>query len=165
MKGSDVTTIVANVKTLAKTEIEQEAASAGMPAEAVDAAEQQYLAAIDDRAGDIESTFQSTVDEGFRGAFLLVGICFARGVGAACALPGRQAAARAGEGGADALIARNCHPGRRAGTPLWHTASMRINVSSYIPGTSAVHACDARVKIVLLAAYSVTLFWCVLGWA
>ena len=48
---------------------------AGMPAEAVDAAEQQYLAAIDDRAGDIESTFQSTVDEGFRGAFLLVGIC------------------------------------------------------------------------------------------
>ena len=46
-----------------------------MPAEAVDAAEQQYLAAIDDRAGDIESTFQSTVDEGFRGAFLLVGIC------------------------------------------------------------------------------------------
>ncbi|EQI15350.1 UNVERIFIED_ORG: sugar (and other) transporter family protein [Clostridioides difficile F501] len=75
MKGSDVTTIVANVKTLAKIEIEQEAASAGMPTEAVDAAEQQYLAAIDDRAGDIESTFQSTVDEGFRGAFLLVGIC------------------------------------------------------------------------------------------
>ena len=35
---------------------------------------------------------------------------------------------------------------------------MRINVSSYIPGTSVVHACDARVKIVLLAAYSVTLF-------
>ena len=41
---------------------------------------------------------------------------------------------------------------------MWHTASMRINVSSYIPGTSVVHACDARVKIVLLAAYSVTLF-------
>ena len=35
---------------------------------------------------------------------------------------------------------------------------MRINVSSYIPGTSPVHACDARVKIVLLAAFSVTLF-------
>ena len=35
---------------------------------------------------------------------------------------------------------------------------MRINVSSYIPGTSVVHACDARVKIVLLAAFSVTLF-------
>ena len=48
--------------------------------EAVDAAEQQYLAAIDDRAGDIESTFQSTVDEGFRGAFLLVGICSLAGL-------------------------------------------------------------------------------------
>ena len=35
---------------------------------------------------------------------------------------------------------------------------MRINVSSYIPGTSPIHACDARVKIVLLAMYSVTLF-------
>ncbi len=36
---------------------------------------------------------------------------------------------------------------------------MRINVSSYIPGTSFVHTCDARVKIVLLAAFSVTLFF------
>lgn len=35
---------------------------------------------------------------------------------------------------------------------------MRINVSSYIPGTSFVHTCDARVKIVLLIVYSVTLF-------
>lgn len=35
---------------------------------------------------------------------------------------------------------------------------MRLNVSSYISGTSPVHACDARVKIVLLVAYSVTLF-------
>lgn len=35
---------------------------------------------------------------------------------------------------------------------------MRINVSSYIPGTSPIHACDARVKIVLLAMYSVMLF-------
>ncbi|RDB64689.1 energy-coupling factor transporter transmembrane protein EcfT [Gordonibacter sp. 28C] len=35
---------------------------------------------------------------------------------------------------------------------------MRIDVSSYIPGSSPVHACDARVKIVLLAAYSVALF-------
>ena len=34
---------------------------------------------------------------------------------------------------------------------------MRINVNSYIPGTSPIHACDARVKIVLLAAYSVPL--------
>lgn len=35
---------------------------------------------------------------------------------------------------------------------------MRINVSSYIPGTSPIHTCDARVKILLLVAYSVTLF-------
>ena len=75
MENSDVTTIVGNVKTLAKTEIEQEATAAGMPSEAVDAAEYQYLAAIDERAGTIEDTFQSTLDEGFRGAFLLVGAC------------------------------------------------------------------------------------------
>lgn len=36
---------------------------------------------------------------------------------------------------------------------------MRIDVSSYISGSSPVHACDARVKILLLAAYSVTLFF------
>lgn len=35
---------------------------------------------------------------------------------------------------------------------------MRINVSTYISGSSPIHACDARVKIMLLAAYSVTLF-------
>lgn len=35
---------------------------------------------------------------------------------------------------------------------------MRINVSTYIPRTSPIHACDARVKLVLLLAYSVTLF-------
>lgn len=35
---------------------------------------------------------------------------------------------------------------------------MRINVSTYIPGMSPVHTCDARVKIVLLAVYSITLF-------
>ena len=35
---------------------------------------------------------------------------------------------------------------------------MRLNVSSYIYGTSPIHACDARVKIVLLLAYSITLF-------
>ncbi|OUO91335.1 cobalt ABC transporter [Gordonibacter sp. An230] len=46
---------------------------------------------------------------------------------------------------------------------------MRIDVSSYIPGSSPVHLCDARVKIVLLAAYSATLFlvraWAGLGLA
>lgn len=36
---------------------------------------------------------------------------------------------------------------------------MRISVSSYIPGTSPVHACDARVKVLLLLAYSLTLFF------
>ena len=35
---------------------------------------------------------------------------------------------------------------------------MRLSVSTYIPGSSPVHACDARVKILLLLAYSVTLF-------
>lgn len=75
MENSDVTTIVGSVKTLAKTEIAQAATAAGMPSEAVDAAEDQYLAAIDERAGTIEDTFQSTLDEGFRGAFLLVGAC------------------------------------------------------------------------------------------
>ncbi len=35
---------------------------------------------------------------------------------------------------------------------------MRLTVNTYCGGTSPVHACDARVKIVLLAAYSVTLF-------
>lgn len=44
---------------------------------------------------------------------------------------------------------------------------MWIDVSAYIPGTSPVHTCDARVKIILLAAFSVTLFlvstWAGLG--
>lgn len=35
---------------------------------------------------------------------------------------------------------------------------MRIPVSTYIPGTSPVHRADARVKIALLLAYSITLF-------
>ena len=40
---------------------------------------------------------------------------------------------------------------------------MKLNVSTYISGDSPVHACDARVKIVLLIAYSVTIF-CVRTW-
>ena len=35
---------------------------------------------------------------------------------------------------------------------------MKLKVSAYIAGTSPVHRCDARVKIVLLLAYSITLF-------
>lgn len=41
---------------------------------------------------------------------------------------------------------------------MWHTAAMRLKASSYIPGSSVIHTCDARVKIILLIAYSVTLF-------
>lgn len=36
---------------------------------------------------------------------------------------------------------------------------MQLTVSTYIPGTSPLHRLDARVKIVLLAAYSVALFF------
>lgn len=36
---------------------------------------------------------------------------------------------------------------------------MRFNASVYISGTSPVHLCDARVKLVLLVGYSVTLFF------
>ena len=36
---------------------------------------------------------------------------------------------------------------------------MRLQVSAYIPGTSPVHACDARVKVALLVVYTATIFW------
>lgn len=36
---------------------------------------------------------------------------------------------------------------------------MRLQVSAYIPGTSPIHACDPRVKVVLLAVYTIALFW------
>ncbi|MEF9926125.1 MAG: energy-coupling factor transporter transmembrane component T [Raoultibacter sp.] len=36
---------------------------------------------------------------------------------------------------------------------------MQINASTYIPGHTPVHACDARVKLAVLLAYSVTLFF------
>ena len=42
---------------------------------------------------------------------------------------------------------------------------MRIDISTYIPGATPVHGCDARVKIVLLIAYSVTLFLVETWWA
>ncbi len=35
---------------------------------------------------------------------------------------------------------------------------MRININAYIPGSTPVHTCDARTKIVLLIAYAITLF-------
>ena len=42
---------------------------------------------------------------------------------------------------------------------------MRIEISTYIAGSSPVHSCDARVKIVLLIAYSITLFLISSWWA
>lgn len=36
---------------------------------------------------------------------------------------------------------------------------MRISVSTYIYGTSPVHACDARAKIIVLIAYTIALFF------
>ena len=48
---------------------------------------------------------------------------------------------------------------------MWHTVLMRIEISTYIAGSSPVHSCDARVKIVLLIAYSVTLFLVSSWWA
>lgn len=42
---------------------------------------------------------------------------------------------------------------------------MQIRISTYIAGPSPVHACDARTKIALLAAYSVTLFLVQAWWA
>lgn len=48
---------------------------------------------------------------------------------------------------------------------MWHTALMRIDISTYIPGATPVHGCDARVKIMLLIAYSVTLFLVETWWA
>lgn len=47
---------------------------------------------------------------------------------------------------------------------LCHTAHMKLNVTTYIPGTSLLHVCDARVKIILLAAYSITLFFVSTWW-
>lgn len=48
---------------------------------------------------------------------------------------------------------------------MWHTALMRIDISTYIPGATPVHGCDARVKIMLLIAYSATLFLVETWWA
>ncbi len=46
------------------------------------------------------------------------------------------------------------------GWPLFYgiLQCMRLQVSTYIAGSSPLHVCDARVKIVLLAAYSIALF-------
>jgi len=36
---------------------------------------------------------------------------------------------------------------------------MRLNFNTYVPGASVIHLCDARVKLAVLFAYSVTLFF------
>ncbi len=46
----------------------------GVP-DALEGAKQDYLGQIDERSGQIESAFQKTMNEGFRGLFMLVGIC------------------------------------------------------------------------------------------
>lgn len=40
---------------------------------------------------------------------------------------------------------------------------MNFKATLYIPGNSIIHTCDARVKLVLLLAYSITLF-CISTW-
>lgn len=47
---------------------------------ALEGAKQDYLRQIDDRSEAIESAFQRTLNEGFRGLFLLVGACSAVGL-------------------------------------------------------------------------------------
>lgn len=36
---------------------------------------------------------------------------------------------------------------------------MQLQTSAYIPGSSIVHACDARVKVLLLFGFTISLFW------
>ncbi len=42
---------------------------------------------------------------------------------------------------------------------FFYTAGMKLNVTSYVPGDSLLHRTDARVKIVLLLVYSISLFF------
>ncbi|WP_461546360.1 hypothetical protein, partial [Senegalimassilia anaerobia] len=36
---------------------------------------------------------------------------------------------------------------------------MQLRINTYIDGDSFVHTCDARVKVLLLCAYTATVFW------
>ena len=47
---------------------------------------------------------------------------------------------------------------------LFYTEGMQLSVSTYIPGDSPVHRQDARVKILLLLAYSIALFFIDTWW-
>ena len=42
---------------------------------------------------------------------------------------------------------------------LRYTSRMQLRINTYIDGDSFVHTCDARVKVVLLCAYTATVFW------
>ena len=42
---------------------------------------------------------------------------------------------------------------------LRYTSRMQLRVNTYIDGDSFVHTCDARVKVLLLCAYTATVFW------
>lgn len=80
MQASDVTTIVENTKTMAKSAIDQMVGQTGMPQTSIDALEKSYIEKIDEQSALIEKTYQSTLNEGFRGAFTLVAITSFAGV-------------------------------------------------------------------------------------
>lgn len=42
---------------------------------------------------------------------------------------------------------------------LRYTSRMQLRVNTYVDGDSFVHTCDARVKVLLLCAYTATVFW------
>lgn len=42
---------------------------------------------------------------------------------------------------------------------LRYTSRMQLRINTYIDGESFVHTCDARVKVLLLCAYTATVFW------
>ena len=42
---------------------------------------------------------------------------------------------------------------------LRYTSRMQLRINTYIDGGSFVHTCDARVKVLLLCAYTATVFW------
>lgn len=40
-----------------------------------------------------------------------------------------------------------------------YTSRMQLRINTYIDGDSFVHTCDARAKVLLLCAYTATVFW------
>lgn len=64
---------------LAETRDHMETMKAGVP-QALEDAKQNYLDEIDARSDTIESTFQATLNSGFKGMFILVGACSVAGL-------------------------------------------------------------------------------------